>query len=137
MIKYALICDDGHEFEGWFQNADAFDIQAAGGQLCCPMCGAAGVTKAVMAPRVASSRPAHPAHRDEQQVAAFFEKFRAEVESTAEYVGSRFADEARKIHFEEVASRPIYGEATLEEARSLNEDGVPFMVMPRTSKSQN
>ena len=138
MIKFSLVCDAGHDFEGWFQGGDAYDIQAAQGQLSCPICGSPDISKAIMAPRIASRTSAQTRMGEEpQQLVAFFERIRLEVEANAEYVGHRFADEARKIHFSEAGSRPIYGEATTEEARALREDGVPFMVMPRSGKSQN
>jgi hypothetical protein len=138
MIKYALVCKAGHEFEGWFQNSNAYESQAANGHLSCPICGTHEISKAIMAPRIASLSAADARRNEErQQVIAFFEKIRLEVEANAEYVGRRFADEARKIHFNEVDSRPIYGEATVEETRALREDGVPFMVLPRSAKSQN
>jgi hypothetical protein len=138
MIKYALVCMAGHEFEGWFQGSNAYEIQAANGQLSCPICGTHEISKGIMAPRIASQSAAEARRNEErQQVIAFFEKIRVEVEGNAEYVGRRFADEARKIHFSEAESRPIYGEATVEEARALREDGVPFMVLPRSAKSQN
>jgi hypothetical protein len=138
MIKYALVCQAGHEFEGWFQSSNAYEIQAASGHLSCPMCGTPEISKAIMSPRIATRSPADTRMSEErQQVVAFFEKIRAEVEANAEYVGPRFADEARKIHFSEADSRPIYGEATMEETRALREDGVPFTILPRLAKSQN
>ena len=138
MIKYKLICENSHEFEGWFQNSAAFEAQSASGQLACPACSTVKVTKAIMAPSV-SSRSGTGVLNDEarQQAAAFFAKVRAEVEAKAEYVGPRFADEARRIHNEASEPKAIYGEATLDDAKALSDEGVPVFPLPRLAKDQN
>ncbi|MGD9868824.1 MAG: DUF1178 family protein [Hyphomicrobiales bacterium] len=130
MIRYALRCKDGHQFEAWFQNSAAFDRQAARGQVSCPQCGSAKVSKAVMAPNIASNTPSP------ERVRAALKELREHVTANAEYVGDRFASEARKIHHEETEARGIYGEATPEEVKELNEEGVevyPLLPAPEDS----
>lgn len=131
MIKYQLVCASGHEFEGWFQSSTAYDDQVANGHVVCPVCGSLDVSKAVMAPNIASRSIA------QRQAVASMRKLRAEVESSAEYVGPRFAEEARKIHLEESEPRGIYGEATVADAKDLIEDGVPVMPLPRLPEDEN
>lgn len=142
MIRYALKCPEGHRFESWFQNAAAFDALAAGGRVSCPDCGATGVEKCLMTPdvRTASAEaptqapapgPAHPLAAGTAQERALAE-LRARVEAESDYVGTAFASEARAIHAGEAPERQIYGEARLEEAVALIEDGVPIAPLPFT-----
>ncbi len=136
MIKYRLVCGSGHEFEGWFRNSAAYDAQAARGHIACPQCADANVAKAVMAPRVASPAPPEPA-RAQEEMHALMLRVRAEVEANAEYVGPRFAEEARRIHTEEDPPRRIYGEASFDDVRALAEEGIPCMPLPRLPKDLN
>jgi hypothetical protein len=138
MIRYSLVCKDGHEFEGWFQNSAAFDSQASRGLVECPHCGVAAVSKAMMAPAVttrAEAAPAPAAAPQEaeraQQMYALMRKLRDAVEAKAEYVGPRFAEEARKIHYEETPERGIYGEASTDEVKALADEGIPVLPLPR------
>lgn len=129
MIAYHLACAEGHEFEGWFASSGAYADQEANGELCCPLCGNGSVRKAVMAPAVNTGRgrePAEPAPTY-KQYAAGVRKF---VEDNAEYVGSRFPEEARKIHYGETEQRHIYGESTLTEAKELLEEGIDIAPLP-------
>ncbi len=146
MIKYRLNCHKGHDFEAWFSNSDAFDGQARRGQVVCPSCGSAKVEKAIMAPAVATRKGENSSAAASQkkggreipaEVLHVMRELRREVESKAEYVGPRFAEEARKIHFEETAPRGIYGEASLTEAKELAEDGVPFLPLPKLPEDKN
>ena len=144
MIKYRLACSAGHEFEGWFQSSDAYDVQAERGQVTCPHCGTPHVAKAIMAPSVsmtakhAGSEPMPPgAKLSSQELQGLMRRLRREIEAKADYVGPRFAEEARKMHEEEVSDRGIYGEATLDEAASLAEDGIPFLPVPRLPEDLN
>lgn len=143
MIKYRLVCDEGHEFEGWFRGSAEFDAQSADGKLSCPSCGSSSVAKAVMAPNISSGRseavPSRRAPGPERQreIFAALRKLREAVEARSTYVGDRFADEARKIHSGEAEERMVHGEATAEEVQSLNEDGVPVMPLPRLPKDLN
>ncbi|WP_232631610.1 DUF1178 family protein [Methylobacterium sp. Leaf118] len=158
MIRFSLACDAGHTFESWFPSGSAYDEQAARGLVTCPFCDSPRVAKAPMAPAVArtdragSAATAGPAPTDaspsaptalpllaepERQLRAFMRAMRAQVVSTAEHVGERFADEARAIHYGEAEGRPIYGEASLGEARRLAEEGIEVMPLPPALDDRN
>jgi hypothetical protein len=152
MIRYQLICDKGHVFDGWFSGAAGFDRQKAAGQLECPGCGSTGVDKALMAPAVpAKGKPKGEAkaprpdkgqpvfHADPKQaeIKAALRKLREHVVSNADYVGDRFAEEARKIHYNESESRGIYGEASAEDARALRDEGIEFHPLPVLPEDHN
>jgi hypothetical protein len=156
MIRYRLKCEKRHEFEAWFASSAAFDRQAKRGQVTCPRCGTAKVEKALMTPGIAkgakrkraekgreSPAPQEPAPQETHRLAAHGElaaamrKLRAEVEAKSEYVGPRFPEEARKIHYEETPPRGIYGEATREEAKALSEEGIEFFPLPILPEDQN
>ncbi|WP_072396415.1 DUF1178 family protein [Hyphomicrobium sp. CS1GBMeth3] len=143
MIKFSLVCRDGHEFEAWFKSGAASEMQIAAKQVTCPHCGDTAVDKAVMAPAIArrEDRPAaaaaRPAATPPQAYVQFLRKVRDEIHAKAEYVGGRFAEEARRIHFDESDARGIYGEATAEEVKELAEDGIPFMPVPRLPEDLN
>ncbi len=132
MIQYSLKCKESHQFESWFQSAEAFDKLRAAGMVTCAVCGSTQVEKAIMAPRLnqkasepekALSQPANPA---EQAIA----ELRKKVEENADYVGRDFVSEARAIHEGTAPERSIYGEARLDEAKKLVEDGVPVAPLP-------
>ncbi len=127
MIKYALKCEAGHDFEGWFSSSDGFDDQATQGLIECPLCGTSSVSKAIMAPQVRTSEKAEETRK---AVAEALYKLRQHVESTHDYVGSEFASEARDMHEGVAPERPIYGEATPDEVKALVEDGVPVAALP-------
>lgn len=137
MIRYSLVCADGHEFDGWFGSSDAYEVQARNGDVICPHCGSAEVSKALMAPNVATSKGADDAGPPDAEIAEAVRKVREHVEKTADYVGDKFAEEARKIHYEEVEPRGIYGEATPSEAVELKEEGVEFHPLPSVPEDQN
>ena len=137
MIHYALECDRDHSFESWFQSAEAFDKLQAAGHVACPDCGSTRVGKALMAPRVKSSKRADLGAPQDAREKALAEMKR-QVEENSEYVGMSFAAEARKIHEGEAPERSIYGEARLDEAKKLIEDGVPVAPLPfRPSRKAN
>lgn len=129
MIRYTLTCDQGHDFDSWFQSAAAFDTLAARAMVSCTQCGSTDVHKALMAPAV---RPAEktalavPQTELEQKLAAL----RAHVEENSDYVGLSFAAEARAMHEGLVPERSIYGEARIDEAKKLLEDGIPVAPLP-------
>jgi len=141
MIKYGLNCSNGHEFEAWFRSADDFDQQKSHKLVTCPACGSPEVDKALMAPAVSTGRKKQQialALGEEQKKA--MEQLKAlarQVRENAEYVGPQFAEEARKIHFGEAETRGIYGEATIDEARSLAEDGIEFLPLPILPEDTN
>lgn len=124
MIRYTLTCAQGHSFDSWFQSAAAFDSLHDGGHLACTTCGDSAVAKALMAPAVATA-PAAPSPQ-EQALSAL----RRKVEEESDYVGLSFASEARAIHDGDAPERAIWGEARIDEARRLLEDGIPVAPLP-------
>ncbi|RKQ69578.1 hypothetical protein DES40_2379 [Litorimonas taeanensis] len=138
MIRYDLICKDDHRFEAWFSGSADFDDQAARGLLCCPICGTSKVEKAIMAPNVATSRKKEAARNTEAKKFAMMsaqaqkmaEAVKAEISSKCDYVGDKFAEEARAIHYGEKAERPIIGKASIKEAADLVEEGVGVAPIP-------
>ena len=141
MIHYSLVCDKSHKFDGWFSNAAAYDAQMLRGLVTCPICLTTAVDKAIMAPAVSragsqkvSLSIGHPQH---QELRAAMLALRQKVTSEADYVGDKFAEEARKIHFTEVAARGIFGAASREEVASLIEEGVDFMPLPNLPEEHN
>ncbi len=134
MIKYALACDHEHEFEGWFGSSGDYDDQAARGLVECPVCGSTGVRKQIMAPAIAGTKaqrssPEPDAKMREMMMTAMSE-VRREVEENFDYVGDRFAKEARDIHEGKSEERGIYGEASPKEVKALLEDGVKIAALP-------
>ena len=131
MIVYSLKCAAGHAFESWFKDIAAFDEQAATNKLVCPFCLSGQVEKAPMAPALTSSVGGRgPASEELRKARQFMTGLRKYVEANADYVGLKFAEEARKIHYGETAERQIYGEATVEEAKELIEEGVEVAPLP-------
>ena len=145
MIRFVLACAAGHGFEGWFANSEAFETQKAGGALACPVCGAADVNKALMTPALSTSRKrdsvrvaAHAAQLpEENEVIAKVRQIRKQLTESADYVGDRFAEEARRIHYDEVEKRGIYGEATSDEVRALTDEGIEFHALPVLPEDHN
>ena len=141
MINFSLVCENAHEFEGWFRSGDDFEAQAKRALVNCPNCGSHKVEKALMAPAVSTGRKQEKialAMGEAQKQAMTQLKAMAEkIRQNADYVGDKFAEEARKIHFGETDARGIYGEATIEEAKSLAEDGVEFMSVPVFPEDRN
>ncbi|MEM1150027.1 MAG: DUF1178 family protein [Pseudomonadota bacterium] len=130
MIKYALHCSDCEsEFEGWFASSNAFDDQKARGLLSCPVCSSCSVSKQIMAPAVAGTKRSAK-RAPEDVVRDFVTKAKAHVAENFDYVGGRFADEARAIHYGETKDRPIWGATTPDEAKALKEEGVPAAPLP-------
>ncbi len=131
MIVYSLSCTKGHEFEGWFKDSVSFDDQSKAGKLVCPNCGTRKVSKAIMAPAVSGSKKkSEPNASDLRQMRQFMTGLRKHIEKNADYVGTEFPEEARKIHYGETEHRHIYGEATIEEATELIEEGVDVAPLP-------
>jgi len=140
MIKYDLICKKEHEFEAWFRDSAAYDEQADQGKVVCPVCGSKKVEKAIMAPNVSTSRKKKSAKQQKMlagqqaKLAKMMNEFRKNVEKTHDYVGEKFPEEARKIHYGETEQRDIYGEASLDEAKELVDEGVPVAPLPVAPK---
>jgi hypothetical protein len=165
MIRYALNCDRGHVFESWFANSAAYDKQAKRALVTCPVCGSAKVEKAIMAPRLAradaSPQPAgapNPVRAPiaqtptapvsaktpvamvsaaERELRQKLKELRDHVTKNASYVGQRFPEEARKIHYGEAEHRSIYGEASAEEAKALHDEGIEFHPLPVLPDDKN
>jgi hypothetical protein len=160
MIHYALVCEKGHGFESWFPDSAAFDKQAKRGLVSCPHCGSAKVEKAIMAPRLASSkkRKAHteapvpaaaaPEKAQEKSSVAIISpqehKFRAKLKELREHltknadnVGPKFPEVARKMHYGEIEHRSIYGEASPKDAKELAEEGIEFHPLPILPDERN
>lgn len=152
MIHYALRCDQDHGFDGWFKDSATFEKMARRGLVDCPHCGSTKVDRALMAPAIGKSAepapvpPPPPASLPgpgpgkaaakaaagpmPAQMIAALQRLRAEIEKNCDYVGPRFAEEARKIHEGEAEARGIYGEATPDEAKALKEEGIGFETIP-------
>ncbi len=159
MIRYALICSEAHEFEAWFRSASDFETQSGRGLVLCGVCGTTKVERALMAPNVVTARsralrsapepmleepsavsvasqPTAVAVAPDPQQKAMLEaltELKRKVTASADYVGDRFAEEARKMHYGETPERGIYGEATGDEARALIDEGIdvhPIPVLP-------
>ena len=141
MIRFSLACEHAHEFEGWFRSNDDFDAQVKRGFVDCPACGSKKIEKALMAPAVSTGRRrekiALAMGEEQKQALAQLKAMAEKIRENADYVGDKFAEEARKIHFGEADARGIYGEATLEEAKGLVEDGVSFMPVPVFPEDRN
>jgi hypothetical protein len=134
MIKYALACDHDHAFEGWFGSSSDYDDQAARGLLECPLCASKAVRKQIMAPAVAGTKARTAAPEPNAQVREMMMtamgEVRRQVEENFDYVGDRFAKEARDIHEGKSEDRGIYGEASPKEVKALIEDGVQVAPLP-------
>ena len=130
MILFALRCARGHEFEGWFRDSSGFEAQQNAAEIACPHCGDTSVEKAVMAPRLARSREAGPPAVALVEMRKALTELRRQIETHCDYVGGRFAAEARRIHYGETDPRGIYGEASSEESRALADEGISFGQIP-------
>jgi hypothetical protein len=156
MIRYTLRCDRGHAFESWFQTSSAYDSQVKRKLVTCPACGSAKVEKAIMAPQIVSKKgrdtasPAPAAATDvaaptstplmmaqERELRAKLKELRDHIVKNADNVGERFPNEARKMHYGDIEHRPIYGEASPDEARSLIEEGVEVSPLPVLPDDRN
>ena len=162
MIRYALVCEHGHAFESWFADSAAYDRQAKRKLVACPHCGSGKVDKAIMAPRLATSKkrkgpvgaptatetpapaaaPAAPApvamiSPQEREVRAKLKELRDHLVKNADNVGPKFPEEARKMHYGETEHRSIYGVASPEEATELAEEGIEFHPLPVLPDERN
>jgi hypothetical protein len=154
MIRYALVCAKGHDFESWFQNSSAYDKQAKQKLVTCPHCGTAKVEKQIMTPRLAGAgkraKPPAPAtdmtpaaapvammSPQEHELRKKLKDLREHLTKNADYVGQKFPEEARKMHYGEIDHRSIYGEASPDEAKKLHEEGVEFHPLPVLPDERN
>ena len=163
MIRYALACEKGHAFESWFQSSAAYDRQVKRGLVTCPVCNSAAVDKAIMAPRVSGARKqvsalqpaaaAPPAETpapvgdapapvamvspQERELRKKLREVREHLIKNADYVGQKFPEEARKMHYGEIEHRSIYGEASPDQAKELHEEGIEFHPLPVLPDERN
>ena len=162
MIRYALVCREGHQFESWFQDSAAYDKQAKRSLISCPHCGSAKVEKAIMAPRLATtakkrskpieapaaapeaapapapaSAPVAMISPQEQEIRTKLKELRDHLIKNADNVGTKFPEEARKMHYGEIEHRSIYGVASPEEAKELSEEGIEFHPLPSLPDERN
>jgi hypothetical protein len=167
MIRYCLVCDKGHDFESWFADSAAYDKQAKRKQVACPHCGSAKVEKAIMAPRLATSKKgqssaigtpiAAPPPADaqttapataapapvamispqERELRTKLKELRDHLTKNADNVGAKFPEQARKMHYGEIEHRSIYGEATPDDAKALAEEGIEFHPLPILPDDRN
>lgn len=166
MIKYALACERGHTFESWFQSSAAYDRQAARALVACPLCGSTKIAKAIMAPALTHTRkrrlPSQEGARpmvptpavaapspgegktpvamispQEIEFRKKLKEFRDHLTQNADYVGPKFPEEARKMHYGETEHRSIYGEASPDDAKALAEEGIEFHPLPVLPDERN
>ncbi len=153
MIHYSLLCENRHAFDAWFRSAAAYEEQVRMGIVTCPICSTHKIEKSIMAPSVARSGESgrtgeapraegekmsfSAGHPEQAQLRAALKALREKVTAEADYVGDRFASEARKIHFHEIEPRGIYGEATKDEVADMVEDGIDFMPLPQLPEDHN
>jgi hypothetical protein len=157
MIRYNLRCERGHAFESWFQSSSAYDSQVKRKLVSCPACGTAKVEKAIMAPQIGrkkkdgsatpqpeavsnevSTVPSTPLMMaQERELRAKLKELRDHVVKNADNVGERFPNEARKMHYGDIEHRPIYGEASPDEARSLIDEGIEVTPLPVLPDDRN
>jgi hypothetical protein len=135
MIKYSLKCARGHEFEAWFQSSEAYEKLAKRHQLSCNECGSDRVEKALMAPRITTTKTLETPHAlaaNNEMLAkrAALADLRAKLLAGSEDVGTNFAQEARRMQDDDAPTRAIHGQATLNEVKSLLEDGIPVHPLP-------
>ena len=160
MIRYALHCDRNHDFESWFQSSSAYDSQVKRKLVTCPICGSAKVDKAIMAPRIVGKKGRGPATpppepttiaapeaapsestslmmAQEKELRTKLKELRDHIVKNADNVGERFANEARAMHYGDKEHRPIYGEASPEDAKSLIDEGIEVSPLPTLPEDRN
>ncbi|WFU16660.1 DUF1178 family protein [Bradyrhizobium sp. CB3481] len=155
MIRYNLRCEKGHAFESWFQSSAAYEGQEKRKLVSCPSCGSVKVERAIMAPQIVTKKgreqaapapaPAEAAGPEstpllmaqERELRAKLKELRDHIVKNADNVGERFPNEARKMHYGDIEHRPIYGEASAEEARALIDEGVEVSPLPVLPEDRN
>jgi hypothetical protein len=155
MIRYSLRCERDHSFESWFQDSAAYDLQVKRKLVSCPACGSDRIEKAIMAPRIVGKKgreaaAAAPAPAEtgtaastpllmaqERELRVKLKELRDHIVKNADNVGERFPNEARKMHYGEIEHRPIYGEASPDEAKALIEEGVEVSPLPVLPDDRN
>ena len=133
MIKYTLQCSNFHQFDSWFSSSEAFDKLKDSKLLSCELCGDTSVSKSIMAPSVKTKKDEAikgALLQDTLKENNLLEELRKKVEKSCEYVGDKFAEEARAMHDGDSPERSIYGKTTKKEAKLLLEEGIPIMPLP-------
>jgi len=131
MIKYNLKCENNHNFDAWFSDSSNFEEQNKKNLIFCPECNSTKIEKNIMAPNIGSKKQSYTnALKNEKNYEKIIKNVRKHVEKNFEYVGDKFADEARAIHYGEKEEREIYGETSVEEAVDLIEEGVNVSPIP-------
>ncbi|GAB5506058.1 MAG: DUF1178 family protein [Rhizobiaceae bacterium] len=141
MIRFSLCCDRDHDFDGWFRDNADFDTQKKRGLVSCPVCNSAQVDKSLMAPSVQTARKREKValgmSAEQKQLMGKLKELADKVKQNADYVGDKFPEEARKIHFGETDPRGIYGEASPDDVKELLDDGVEIMPLPTIPDDTN
>ena len=156
MIRYTLRCERGHQFESWFQSSAAYESQERRHLIDCPACGSDKIERAIMAPQIVSKKgreraqpaPAAPVEAtptestslmmaQERELRSKLKELHDHIVKNADNVGDRFPNEARKMHYGDIEHRPIYGEASPEEARALIDEGVEVSPLPTLPEDRN
>ncbi len=142
MIRYSLVCDNSHDFEGWFSGSADFDRQVEAGLLTCPVCNSAAISKSLMAPSVSTARKKEEKQAvamdiAQKQVMAKIREAVAAIKANAEDVGEKFPEEARKIHYGEADARGIIGQASFADVRELIEEGIEVAPLPALPEDAN
>lgn len=148
MIVFDLSCELGHRFEGWFGSSDEFTSQQARGLMACPVCGSAAVSKAPMAPAVPTKRNGRrddsetepdrevralanrPMPAGVREALAQLAEAQKKALENSTWVGGKFAEQSRAMHYGEVDEKPIHGQASAEEAKGLIEEGIAIAPLP-------
>jgi hypothetical protein len=131
MIKYSLICDNDHVFEAWFSDSESFEKQNKKNLISCLICSSTKIKKDIMAPRISSGKQkTNRLNQKKDKIEMILNKVRKHVESNFDYVGDKFADEARAIHYGEKEEREIYGETSIDDAVELIEEGINVEPLP-------
>jgi hypothetical protein len=131
LIRYSLACVGEHEFEAWFSNSAAYDTQRKKKLVECPVCGSHDVRKQIMAPAIRDSGSKSKRDRSAEEAAKMAGEIRRKIAETHDYVGDKFAEEARSMYYGETEHRPVWGEVTPDVAEELQEEGVPAMPIPK------
>lgn len=139
MIQYTLKCDQSHKFQSWFQSSEAFERLQQAGHISCAICGSSKIEKSLMAPSVSTSRKKVVApdqdttpvlNEPQNEMEGALKKMRDYVEQNSDYVGQDFTKEARAMHEGNAPERSIYGEAKIEDAKALVDEGIPIAPLP-------
>jgi hypothetical protein len=130
MIAYDLICPNGHAFEGWFEDARAYDKQKKKGLLTCPVCNDAGVSRCPSTFAIKSRPTATGPSPKNIDIDALGRQIYDFVDKNFDNVGSDFAREALKIHYGVAEPRNIRGVSTKQEEKTLRNEGVDFVKLP-------